>query len=362
MKLRRILSLVLVLLMVVAMGATTASAQEDKLKVICLLNGNLGDKSFFDSAAHGIELINESLGDRVEASYVEMGFDNSVWGTTLADVSDGDYDIIIVGTYQVQDLLQEIAPQHPEKKYIIFDSEVDYSDGDCDNVYSILFKQNEASYLAGALAAMVAQEQGSNTISVVAAMEIPVLYDFIVGYIQGAVDTVPETKVIVSYVGNFADTAIAKELGEIQFKAGSAVGFNVAAQAGLGLIQAAADTGKLAIGVDADQAAAFAADGDTKLANAVVSSVMKNIDQVLLLSVERHLAGTLAYGTVESLGMSENAVGIADGNEFYQAMTTEEMRTQLVELAKKINAGEIKVVSAFDESFDAAGYIASAQP
>lgn len=357
---KKILTLTLALLMVVSMFAGVAIAEEP-LKVICLLNGTLGDKSFFDSAAAGINMINENM-ENVEATYVEMGYDSSVWATTLADVSEGDYDIIIVGTYQLQDALQEIAPQYPDNKYIIFDSNVDYSAGDCENVYSISFKQNEASYLAGALAAMMAEKAGKDTISAVAAMEIPVLYDFVVGYIQGATEYNPDIKVITSYVGNFNDTAIAKELAEIQIKNGSAVCFNVAAQAGLGMIEAAAEADVYAIGVDADQAAALAADGKTDIADNIVSSVMKNIDQVIYLSVQRHLAGELPYGTEEALGMTEKAVGIADANEFFTAMTTEEMRAELAAMAEKINAGEIDVVSAFDADFDAAAYIAAVAP
>lgn len=357
---KKFLTLTLALIMALSMFAGVAMAEES-LKVICLLNGTLGDKSFFDSAAAGITLINETI-ENVEATYVEMGYDSSVWATTLADVSEGDYDIIIVGTYQLQDALQEIAPQYPDNKYIIFDSNVDYSAGDCENVYSISFKQNEASYLAGALAAMMAEKEGKNVISTVGAMEIPVINDFIVGYIQGASDYNADIKVITSYVGNFNDTAIAKELAEIQIKNGSSVCFNVASQAGLGMIEAAAEGGVYAIGVDADQAEAMAADGKTDIAEHIVTSVMKNIDQVLLYSVQRHIEGTLPYGTEEALGMTEKAVGIADANDYFTGMTTEEMRAELTALAEKINAGEIKVVSAFDEDLDVAAYIAAVAP
>ncbi|MEG1515784.1 MAG: BMP family ABC transporter substrate-binding protein [Clostridia bacterium] len=361
MKVRRILSVLLTVLMLTSVFAgATALAEAKPLKIICLLNGTLGDKSFFDSSAAGVTLINEKI-ENVEATYVEMGYDSSVWATTLADVSEGDYDLIIVGTWQMQDPLQQIAPQHPEKKYIIFDSNVDYSAGDCTNVYSISFKQNEASYLAGALAALIAQSKGSNIISAVGAMEIAVINDFIVGYIQGATDTVPGMKVVVSYVGNFNDTATAKELAEIQFNAGSTIGFNVASQAGLGLIQAASDMGKYAIGVDSDQAEALAADGNTAMANCLVSSVLKNIDQALYLSVQRHIDGTLPYGSEESLGMTANSVGLAN-NDYYTAMTTEEMRATISGLAEKINAGEIKVVTAFDQTFDVSGYIRAVAP
>lgn len=358
---KKFLTLFLTLAMVLSLFAGAALAESDALKVICLLNGTLGDKSFFDSAAAGIALINENV-ENVEASYVEMGYDSSVWATTLADVSEGDYDIIIVGTYQLQDALQEIAPQYPDNKYIIFDSNVDYSAGDCENVYSISFKQNEASYLAGALAAMLAEQEGKGIISTVGAMEIPVINDFIVGYIQGATDYNPDIKVITSYVGNFNDTAIAKELAEIQINSGSCVCFNVASQAGLGMIEAAAAGGVYAIGVDADQAEALAADGKTDFAEHIVSSVLKNIDQVLLLSVQRHVEGTLPYGTEEPLGMIEKAVGLAENEDYYMAMTTEDMRAKISDLAGKINAGEIEVVSAFDPELDVAGYISAVAP
>lgn len=333
----------------------TETPAEDLPKIACLLNGNLGDKSFFDSANAGCQLIEQQLG--CETNVIEMGFDNTVWETTLYEVSDQDYDIIIVGTWQMQELLQKIAPEYPDKKYIIFDSSVDYSAGDCDNVYSISFKQNEASYLAGALAAMLADDEslpysnGKNIISVVAAMDIPVLNDFIVGYIQGATDTVPGTKVAISYIGDFNDTAKAKDLATAQFNLGSSVAFNVAAQAGLGMIEGAATAGRYAIGVDADQAAALAGDGKNDQAAVIPTSVLKNIDQVLLLSVKRHIEGTLPYGTEESLGMEENAVGIAV-NDYYNELTTDQMRATIDDLKAKIQSGEIQVNSAFTMSDD----------
>lgn len=334
---------------------TDAEPTEDLPKIACLLNGNLGDKSFFDSANQGCQLIEEQLG--CDTTVIEMGFDNTAWETTLYEVSDQDYDIIIVGTWQMQEILQKVAPEYPDKYYIFFDSTVDYSNGDCNNVYSISFKQNEASYLAGALAAMLADDaemtysNGKNIISVVAAMDTPVLNDFIVGYIQGATDTVPETKVAISYIGNFDDTAKAKDLATAQFNLGSSVAFNVSAQAGLGMIEGAAAAGRYAIGVDADQAAALEADGKADQAAVIPTSVMKNIDQVLLLSVQRHIEGTLPYGTEEALGMEENAVGIAV-NDYYNELTTEEMRATVEELQAKIQSGEIQVNSAFSMTDD----------
>lgn len=328
---------------------TSDTADVKAPKVACLLNGNLGDKSFFDSANAGMALIKDELG--CETNVIEMGFDNTIWETTLYEVSEQDYDVIIVGTYQIQEILAKVALEYPDQKYIIFDSNVPYDQADYSNVYSISFKQNEASYLAGVLAALLAADEtaplsnGKNMISAVAAMDIPVLNDFIIGYIQGAQDTVPETKVSISYIGDFNDTAKAKDLAKAQFKLGSSVAFNVAAQAGLGMIEAAAEEQKYAIGVDADQSMALA-ETQPKQSEIIATSVLKNIDQVLLLSVKRHMEGTLPYGKEEALGMEDNAVGLA-ANEVYDKIATAEMKSKIEEAQKKIQSGEIKVKSAF---------------
>lgn len=331
-------------------GSSAPAETGKKLKVATLLNGNLGDKSFFDSANDGMKLVQEQLGS--ETKVIEMGFDNTKWEPTLLDISDQDYDIIIVGTWQMQEILQKVAPQYPDKKYIIFDSAVDYSKGDLNNVYSITFKQNEASYLAGALAALISSgtelpnSNGKKLISAVAGMDIPVINDFLAGYIQGAKDAVPDIKVAISYVNDFNDTAKAKELALAQFKMGSSVGFNVAAQAGLGLIDAAKASNAYAIGVDADQALAMqATNPDT--AKLIVSSVLKNIDNVLLRSIKMHMEGTLKYGEVDVLGIKEQAVGLAD-NEIFQSLATQAMKDKIAELQTKIENGEITVPSAFD--------------
>jgi basic membrane protein A and related proteins len=355
---RKVAAIVLVLVMITVVFAGCGKKQEGnqtsdgkKLpKIAVLLNGNLGDKSFFDSANHGAELIRNEVG--AEVNVVEMGFDNSVWETTLYETSDKDYDIIIVGTYQMQEILQKVAPEYPDKKYIIFDSSVNYDLGNLDNVYSILFKQNEGAYLAGALAAMVTESKtmefssGNKMIGVVGGMDIPVINDFVVGYIKGAADTVPGVKVATSYIGDFNDTAKAKDLAKAQIRLGADVVFHVAAQAGLGVIEGAADEGKYAIGVDADQAMALK-DTQANRAKMILTSVVKNIDQVILQAVKDDMNGTLKYGQAQSMGIKENAVDIAE-NEFYNAMATDEMKAKINEIRENIKSGKLSVPSVFN--------------
>jgi len=344
---KRILNIVLVVLLV-GMLTVTASAQ---LRVALLINGTLGDRSFFDSAANGMKIIKDELGVRTKV--IEMSYDPSKWEPTLADVSDMDWDIIIVGTWQMTEMLEKIAPQHPEKKYIIFDTSVDYSKGNLDNVYSILYKQNEGSYLAGSLAAMVTTSDLPLTnkekyIGFLGGMDIPVINDFLVGYIQGAKYIEPDIKVAISYIGDFSDSAKGKEMALAQYNLGVDVGFNVAGQAGLGQIEAAKEANRYAIGVDSDQALLFEKNAPEK-AKLILTSMLKRVDNSLVRAIKLYQEGELEFGKAEALGIKEGAVGLAD-NKYYQQLVTEEMRARLSDLRDKIESGEITVDSAIGMS------------
>ena len=102
-------------------GTTTdpsnAGASGDPVKIVLLINGTLGDKSFFDSAQNGMDLIKEKYGDRVETQTVEMTYDATKWTPALIEFSeDADTDIIISGTWQMVDRVIEVAPDYPDKK------------------------------------------------------------------------------------------------------------------------------------------------------------------------------------------------------------------------------------------------------
>ncbi len=333
---------------VLTAGCLGGGADEDKVKVVLLLNGNLGDKSFFDSANAGVLRAEEELG--VEVKVIEMGLDQSKWEPALADVSTQDYDLIIVGTWQMTEYLEKIAPQHPDKRYIIFDTAVDYTKADLSNVYSILYKQNEGSFLAGALAAMVTTSDmplanPEKLIGFLGGMDIPVINDFLVGYIEGAKYVEPDIKVAISYVGSFGDPAKGKEMALAQYQMGVDIGFNVAGETGLGQLDAAKEMNRYALGVDSDQALLFK-DSDPEKAGLIVTSMLKRVDNSLYRAIDLYLKGELPFGEAESLGLAEEAVGLAD-NEYYRQLTTEEMRQTLAEIEAKILSGEITVSTAF---------------
>lgn len=345
---KKVLTILMVVLLV---GILTVTASADKLRVVLLINGTLGDRSFFDSAANGMRIIKEELGARTKI--IEMSYDPSKWEPTLADVSDMDWDIIIVGTWQMTEMLEKIAPKHPDKKYIIFDTSVDYSKGNLDNVYSILYKQNEGSFLAGALGAMVTSSDlplanEDNYIGFLGGMDIPVINDFLVGYIQGAKYIDPEIKVAISYIGDFSDSAKGKEMALAQYNMGVDIGFNVAGQAGLGQIEAAKEANRYAIGVDSDQALLFEESAPDKAA-LILTSMLKRVDNSLVRAIKLYQEGKLEFGKEEALGIKEGAVGLAD-NKYYQKLVSDEMKAKLKELRAKIESGEIVVESAIGMS------------
>ena len=111
---------------------------------------------------------------------------------------DGSYDVIICGTFQMLDALTNAANDYPDQKFIYFDEAFDYSAGGEENVYNVMYKQNEASYLVGAAAAMMTTDESldmidpsNKIIGFLGGMENSIIKDFLVGYIQGAKDIDP---------------------------------------------------------------------------------------------------------------------------------------------------------------------------
>ena len=317
-------------------GSRRAVAQDEPLKVVFVVNGTLGDKSFFDSAAEGMQRMEEEL--NVESTIIEPGYDRGRWEPALADAADGDYDIIIVGTFDMVGYLTELAPEYPEKRFIIFDDVVDYSSGDLSNVYSIQYQTSEASYLAGYAAASITE---SNVLGTIMGAEAGVILEFIVGFEQGAKAANPDVQVLRANANSYSDPAKGKELALAQIQQGADIIFPIAGSTGIGALQAARDEGILAIGVDSDQAALFA-ETDPAQAEVIFTSVLKNVGQSLFLAVEGTIEGTTEYGSAVLFGLADGAVDIVQ-NENYEEAVPEDVRATVDDLRQQIIDGELVV-------------------
>ena len=147
---KKLVAFMLAVLMAASL-LSVASAESKVYNVVNLVNGNLGDKSFFDSAEAGLKQLADA--GRITYKTIEMGgadSDQPTWLSTLYDVSDsGEYDLVICGTYQMPDYLKEVAEQYPDQKYLIYD-DTTYV-GECENIVNISFRQNDLGYLCGVL-------------------------------------------------------------------------------------------------------------------------------------------------------------------------------------------------------------------
>ena len=349
---KRMLAVALSASMVVSMGVVTLpvyAEEGEPYKAALLLNGTLGDKSFFDSANSGLEALQEELGeDKFTFKVEQMGAtsaDESKWEPTLYDYcDDGSYDVIIVGTWQMLEALTNAANDYPDQKFIYFDEMFDFSAGGEENVYNVMYKQNEVSYLVGAAAAMMTTSEeldkvdpSNKIIGFLGGMENSVIKDFLVGYIQGAKDIDEEIQVALAYVGNFYDSAAGKDMALTQYQNGADVGYNVAGSAGLGQIEAAADSNKYAFGVDSDQAALL-----PDYAENIPSSALKNVGNSLIRAIKADMEGSLEYGVLEYLGFAEGGVELVE-DAHYEEVLPEAIRTKVAELKEQIINGELTV-------------------
>jgi basic membrane protein A len=323
--------------------AAEEASEEGTLKVINLINGVLGDKSFFDSAERGVKKASEEFD--IEYKTIELGIDPAAWEAGLEDAAENEeYDVFILGTWQMTEFLQKIAHKYPDKYFFIYDAPVDNSmceDG-CKNVYSIGYKQNEGSYLAGLYAGLMTE---TGIVGAVGGQDIPVINDFIVGYKQAVLSVSADNQVIVNYADSWNDPAKGKELALAMYQQGADYVFQIAGGTGVGVFQAAQEVGKYAIGVDSDQALIIE-ETNPEQAAVIPTSMMKNVDNSLYRGLKMHLEGTLPYGEAEYLGVAEGGVGLAK-NKFYEEMTPQDVLDVIAQAEQDLIDGKIAVDTAF---------------
>lgn len=334
-------------------------APATKLRAKLVLNGTLGDKSFFDSAQRGMDLMKNELG--WETKTIECTYDRNKWLPCLEDAAaTDDYDILIAGTFDMSDYISQVAPKHPNKKFWMFDAGPDYEgtsggcSNKCENVYTVLFRQNEGSYLLGVLAANMLKSKAlpnikdDSKIGIIGGMDIPVINDFIVGFKQGMKDAGvdPEAHTIVQYVGGdnpWNNPAKGKEIALSMFNQGAAVVWGVAGNSGSGAFEAAVEAKAFTFGVDSDQYFTIA---DPAQRETIVTSMLKNVDQGLFRAAKLHLEGKLGYGAPEPVGVAVDAVGVAV-NENTQKLLSADILKAVQDAAQAIKDGKVTVDTAF---------------
>ena len=242
-----------------------------------------------------------------------------------------------------------LLKEYPEKKFLVYDTAIDYSDGKHSNCFSFEHRAYESSFLAGALAATLTSSSMPNMnpekiIGFVGGMENASISDFLVGYIQGALYVDPECKVLISYVGSFTDTATAKEMTIAECNKGADIVFAVAGGSSLGVLDGTAEKGVYSFGVDMDQYEALR-ENNPEVAENIITSVVKHLDVTIANMIRDITNDDIEWGSHVMVGLKEGAIGLAE-NSRYKELVAPKTIEFIDSIADKISSGEINVETA----------------
>ncbi|MFZ4506204.1 MAG: BMP family lipoprotein [Fimbriimonas sp.] len=292
-------------------------------------SGGRGDKSFNDSAYAGIEKATKDLG--IESKTVDSRSEKD-YETNLSALADEGLDVIFAVGITQANALKAVAPKYPTTKFAIIDGDVAG-----ENVRSLQFAENEGSFLAGFAAGLATK---TNKIGFVGGMSIPLIKKFEAGYIAGAKAANPKVEALPSkYTENWNDTGLGKAAAQTLFAGGADVVYHAAGRCGIGVITAAREAGKLAIGVDSDQ--------DDIAKGFVLTSMIKRVDEAVYQTIKDVKDGNFTSG-VKSYDLKSNGVGLSDFRNTKDKIGPDGLK-KLDDIKAKLISGQIKAPASLEE-------------
>jgi len=313
------------LAVLVLAGLSTAGAAEFRPGVVYGIGGKF-DKSFNEAAYDGAEAFKAKTG----IPYLEFEITTGAQREqALRKMARRETSVIVAVGFGLASSVETVAAEYPETKFTLIDAVVE-----APNVQSVVFKEEEGSFLVGLLAAMASK---TGKVGFVGGMDIPLIRKFACGYEQGAKHVDPKVQILVNMTGNtpeaWNDPTKGGELARSQFDRGADVIFAAAGGTGVGVYQAAKDLGKLAIGVDSNQ--------NHLHPGTMLSSMVKRVDVAVREAFATAQAGTWTPG-ITVLGLAEDGVGWAL-DEHNRALVSAEMEGSLDAARAEIVGGKIAV-------------------
>ena len=306
-------------------GATTTNGGSTFRVGLSTDTGGLNDRSFNHLAYVGMLRAEKELGVK---GRVVLANSSADYIPNLSALARQGYDLVIgVGFTEIQ-AMESVAKSYPKTHFAIVDvSNAD--EGKLPNVEGLLFREQEAGYLAGYAAGLAAKDRGGKTVSTVGGQKQPPVDRYIAGYQAGAKAAFPGVKTLNGYSNDFSVPAKCKEVALNQIAAGSVVVFQVAGGCGLGALDAAKERSVWGIGVDADQG---------YLGPYVLTSALKRVDTAVFNSIKDAQAGNFKGGRDVVYGIQVNGVGIGKFSPRAPAGLPAAVR----KVEQKMKAGQIK--------------------
>lgn len=286
--------------------------------------GGKGDKSFNDSAFAGLTAASENMG--VEVKELEPSEDGSNREALMRQLADEDYGLIIGVGFAFAEVMPGVAADYPDTQFAIVDSVVE----DAPNVTSIVFAEEQGSYLVGAAAA---QASKTGTIGFVGGVDTELIKKFEAGYTAGAEAVNPDITVEVKYISTgddfsgFADPAAGETTAAGLYEAGADVVYHAAGGSGSGVFKAAAAADRLSIGVDSNQYLSVPEDQQA----CMLTSMLKRVDVSVYETIKNYIGGTEG-GEITAYSLENEGIGYAtQGGQIVDEAQLEEFQQQIID-------------------------------
>ncbi len=277
---------------------STPEAASIKVGIVTDIGG-LNDRSFNQLANEGLERAKSELGVEGRALTSKS---NADYVPNLSTLAQQKYDLVIGVGFLMADAVSTVAKKFPTTNFAIIDFPNAGLKGKPKNVRGLLFKEAEAGYLAGTLAALYVKDKGGDqVISSVGGQKIPPVDAYIAGYQAGAKKANPKIETLNGYSQDFVKQDLCKELALNQISEGSQVVFQVAGQCGLGALDAAKEKNMQGVGVDADQG---------YLGSHVITSALKKVDVAVFDTVKQAQDGSFKGGEDTIFDVKSGGVGL----------------------------------------------------
>jgi basic membrane protein A len=326
------------------MGKKTPSNGNGKPYKVALIiaQGGLGDQSYNDLAYAGLQAAAKDY-TNLTVQPIQSSDIVGQGASILQQAASNKFDLVINLEFSLSDALNQVAPKFPDTQFGMINLEVKQP-----NITSVLFQEQEGSFLAGALAAMVTKDtsiKGINSDKIIGAIggtKSTGIDKFLVGYQQGAQYVDKDTQVLVSYANSFGDPAKGKELTDAQYSKGADIVYQVAGGTGTGVIQSAKAAGKFAIGVDTDQD--FLAQGN------VLTSMVKRADLSVYDLCKDLATGQLKGGSTRFYGLQNIGVTLSP-MKYTKQLIPADYLTKIEAIKQDIISGKLKVWNVIDQGY-----------
>jgi len=254
------------------------------------------------------------------------------YAPSLSLLARQKYDLVI-GTFFAAAAFDRVAIGFPETRFAIIDVAHHDLAHRPKNVVGLAFREEQAGYLAGHLAALVLTlSPGEEVISSVGGQRVPAVERFIAGYQAGARGANPRVTTLNSYTDDFADPVKGRSVALSQIARGSRVVFQVASACGLGALEAASERGIWGIGVDVDQ---------SHLGRHILTSAVKRLDVAVFDTIEELARGTLETGRTSRFSLRNRGVGLGT----ISAAVPRSLKAEIEDVRAEIVAGKIPIAS-----------------